>query len=99
MKDIRTLKTMISHLMVILTKKQRRQMVGMFFVILIGAFLELLGVSTMMPFVQALLTPDELMGKPYIKYLMGVFNINDAHSVLVMVGIGIVIIYIVKNLS
>lgn len=98
MKDIKTLKTMISHLMVILTKKQRRQMVGMFFVILIGAFLELLGVSAMMPFVQALLTPDELMGKPYIKFLMGVFNINDSHSVLVMVGIGIVIIYIVKNL-
>ncbi len=97
MKDIKTFKTMMRHLMVILNRKQRSQMIGMFFVILIGSFFELLGVSAMLPFIQAILDPGELMSKPYIIYFMKVFRVSSSKSVLTMVGIGIVIIYIIKN--
>ena len=83
--------------MVILTKKQRRQMLGMFFIILIGSLFELLGVSAILPFIQALLAPEELMSKPYVQYLMRIFGISSTGSVLTMIGIGIVIIYVVKN--
>jgi len=98
MQDIKTLFTMISHLRVILNKKQRLQMLGMFFVILIGSLFELLGVSAMLPFIQAFLAPEELMTKPYIVFFMGVFNVTEPGSILVMVGIGIVIIYVIKNI-
>ena len=84
--------------MAILSHKQRVQMLGMFIIILIGSFLELLGVSAMMPFVQALLSPDELMQKSYIQFFMRIFGANDNRSLLLMVGIGIVVIYIVKNI-
>ena len=98
MKDIKTLKTMFHQLMAILSHKQRVQMLGMFIIILIGSFLELLGVSAMMPFVQALLSPDELMQKSYIQFFMRIFGANDNPSLLLMVGIGIVVIYIIKNI-
>ena len=98
MQDLSTLKKMIYQLSVILNKKQRRQMVGMLIIILIGSLFELLGVSAMLPFIQALLTPEDLMAKPYIKFLMGIFNVTEPQSVLIMVGIGIVVIYIVKNI-
>ena len=97
MKDIKTLITMIRHLMVILDRKQRNQMIGMFFVILIGSGFELLGVSSMLPFIEALLAPADLLNKPYIKFFAGVLHLRDASSVLVMVGIGIILIYVIKN--
>lgn len=97
MKDIRTLKTMFDHLMVILNVKQRSRMIGMFFVILIGSVFELLGVTAILPFIQAILTPDELMSKPYIRFFMHLFGVSSTISVLVMVGVGIIIVYIVKN--
>ena len=67
MKDIKTLKTMFRQLMAILSRKQRLQMLGMFMIILIGSFLELLGVSAMLPFIQSLLAPEELVQKDYIQ--------------------------------
>ncbi len=73
-------------------------MACMMVVILIGSLFELLGVSVMLPFIQALLTPEDLMVKPYIRPFMELFDIHDPGSVLVMVGVGIVIIYVVKNL-
>lgn len=97
MRDIKTLGNMIRHLMVILNRKQRRQMVAMFFVILIGSGFELLGVSSMLPFIQAILSPEELIKNPVIETLAMMFNISGVHSLLVMVGTGIIVIYIVKN--
>ncbi len=97
MKDFKTLRTMIQHLLVILDRKQRNQMIGMFFVIVIGSGFELLGVSSMLPFIEALLAPDELMAKPYIRFFADLFRLTDPGSLLVMVGIGIILIYLIKN--
>ena len=98
MEDVRTLKNMIVHLMVILDKKQRWQMLGMMFVILIGSLFELLGVSAMLPFVQALLEPEKLMAKPYIRFFVEMFGITDTGHVITMIGAGIVVIYLIKNI-
>ncbi len=84
--------------MTILNKKQRVQMMGMMIVILIGSVFELLGVSAMLPFIQALLEPQVLVEKPYIAFFVNLFGVNDAQNVVIMVGIGIVIIYLIKNL-
>lgn len=97
MKDIMTLKQMICHLFYILNKKQRMQMIVLFIVIFIGSLLELLGVSAMLPFVQSILSPEELMNKSYIVFFVRIFNIVDAGSVIVFVGIGIIVIYMLKN--
>ncbi|MBO4266280.1 MAG: ABC transporter ATP-binding protein [Lachnospiraceae bacterium] len=97
MKDIRTLKTMICQLMTILNRRQRFQFIGMMIVILIGSVFELLGVSVMLPFIQALLDPNELMSKPYISFFSNLLGLSDGHSLVIMVGIGIVVIYLIKN--
>ncbi|MCR5590953.1 MAG: ABC transporter ATP-binding protein/permease [Lachnospiraceae bacterium] len=81
----------------ILTKKQKLLMAGMFVVIFVGSMFELLGVSAMQPFIQSILTPEELMKKPYINFFCSLFGVSEPHSVIVLVGIGIVVIYITKN--
>ena len=97
MRDLRTLKRMMYQMYSILTKKQKIQMAGMFVVIFVGSMFELLGVTAMLPFIQSILTPEELMKKPYINFFCSLFRITDPHSVIVLVGIGIVLIYILKN--
>ncbi|MCR5302912.1 MAG: ABC transporter ATP-binding protein/permease [Lachnospiraceae bacterium] len=98
MKDLNTIRQMFSHLFVILNKKQRIKMFGMMIIILIGSLFELLGVAVMLPFMEALLTPEDLMEKKYIRFFMDLFHIYQPHMVLIMVGVGIVLIYLVKNL-
>ncbi len=96
MKDLNTLKNMMYQLHQILDKRQRRQMVGMFFVILLGSMLELLGVSIIMPFIQAMLDPVALAEKSFIAAVLRLFHI-PANQVILAVGIGIIIVYLVKN--
>ncbi len=98
MKDIKTLKNMIVQLVEILNAGQRKRMVGMFFVILLGSLFELLGITIILPFIQALTNPDELMEKDYIRILINFLGINDERYMLVVVGIGIILVYIIKNL-
>lgn len=98
MKDIRTLKKMICQLMTILDKKQRLQMLGMMIVILIGTVFELLGVSAMLPFIQALLNPEELVKQRYISAIFKVFNITATGNIVTKVGVGIIVIYLIKNI-
>lgn len=98
MRDLKTLKKMIYQIYNILDHKQRIQMVGMFIILIIGSMFELLGVSIMLPFIEAILSPDELKTKPYIGILIGLFKIQDNQSMLLMVGIGIIIVYLVKNI-
>lgn len=97
MRDLYTFRRILFQIYSILNKKQRFQMVGMFFVILIGSLLELLGVSAMLPFIQAILEPEKLLEKPYINILCDVFQVNSSNGIIVLVGIGIVLIYIIKN--
>ena len=98
MKDIKTLKNMIVHVYEMLNRRQRRQMVGMTFVVLIGSLFELLGVSVMLPFIQALLTPEDLMERAYIRVFADYINIQKPETMLVIIGVGIIFIYFIKNL-
>ncbi len=98
MKDIKTLYQMFSDLRAILDNKQKNKMAGMLIIILVGSLFELLGVSMMLPFIQAILTPEELMDRAYIRFFMEVFDVHDSTATLVLVGIGIVFIYFFKNI-
>ena len=99
MKDLKTLKQMVYELYYILTSKQRWQMLGMFFVILVGSMFELLGVTAMLPFIQSLLTPEELLDKWYVQIFAEPMNITDADQAVYMVGAGIILIYLkIRNL-
>ena len=48
----------IRKLKVVLSRKQKRQVVVLLFLILIGAILETLGVSMILPIVTAVVEPD-----------------------------------------
>lgn len=98
MQDVRTLFQMIKQLNFILNKKQKYQMIFMFFVIFFGSLFELLSVTAMLPFIQAIMAPEELLNKKYVIILMDTFGIDTQQGMLVMIGILIVMIYLIKNI-
>ena len=98
MKYIRSIKGIYTKLKYILTEKQRRNCIFVIIMIIIGSFLEMLGVSAILPFVEAILTPEAVMEKWYIRPFIEAFHLTDSNAIIIMVGIGIIIVYFAKNL-
>lgn len=98
MKDLKTLRTMINQMSEILDSGQKKRMLGLLVVIIIGAFCELLGVTAMLPFVQSILEPEKLMEEKYIAFCAELFGINSNEQLILFVGVAIIVVYIIKNL-
>lgn len=96
-KDFATLIRMCSQLRYILTEKQKKQSVVIFILIIGGALFETLGISAILPFIQSIMKPEELLGKWYIAILIDVLNLKDTYSVVYLCGIFIALVYVIKN--
>lgn len=96
-KDFATLIRMCSQLRYILTEKQKKQAVMIFILIIGGALFETLGISAVLPFIQSIMKPEELLGKWYIAILIDVLNLKDTYSVVYLCGIFIALVYVIKN--
>lgn len=81
----------------ILTKKQKILFFVIFVSILIGAAFETLGVSILIPFVQAILTPKELMGNERIKKILQIIQIDNEFEFVILVTLTVIVFYLLKN--
>lgn len=97
-KKLKQLKDVFKKLNVVLSKKQKRKSVGLTFMILLGAFFEMAGVSVIIPLIQVILAPETLLANPDFAGILQLFKIGDKQDVILFVGVGTVVLYIVKNL-
>ena len=98
MRDLKTLGIMFRQLKYVMTEKQRKQIVGILFLIIVGALFEMLGVSAILPFIQSIMQPESLTDKWYIEVIITIFNLKSANGVIFASGIFIIIIYLIKNI-
>ena len=96
-QNFKTLKLMLKQLMTILNREQRRSCYWVFLFILIGSIFEMLGVGSLLPFLQSMMSPDQVLQKWYGHLLWNVFGVSDSGVLLTVMGIGVVILYFVKN--
>ncbi len=82
----------------IFDKKQKLKAALLFLVIIIGAFVELVGVSAVLPFISAVLSPQQILDNPYLGGIYRLLGFTDISSYIVFLGGGIIVIYIVKNI-
>ena len=86
----------------IFDKKQKKQLAVLGVMIFFGGLLETLGVGGMLPVVTALLTPEELVGYinryDFLQKICNVLHIQDAGQITMALLIGLMAIYVVKNL-
>lgn len=57
-----------------------------------------LGVSAILPFIQAILTPEVIMENRYVKPILQYWGITDSNMVIILVGIAIALVYLLKNI-
>lgn len=88
----------IKKLNYLITPKQKKQYILVTFVAFIGSMWELLGVSAILPFIESVMTPEDLEGKWYMKLLRTFFNPKDNLEVMTILGVSIIIVYILKNI-
>lgn len=85
----------------IFDKKQKRQLVLLGFMIFIGGFLETLGVSTMIPVVTVLLTPEkvqEYIDKyDFLNKICNTLHITSVNQVAVSLLLVLMAVYVIKN--
>lgn len=97
MEDLKTFKRMLHQINEILSHKEKCEMVRIFIIIIIGSLFELLGVSAILPLIEAIMNPEMLKEKAYISFASHVFGITSNNQLIILVAVAIVAIYILKN--
>ena len=97
MKNVKSLLDVWNKIRTILTKKQKKVSVWILFLTLIGAIFETLGVSLIIPLIQAMLEPDKLLSNSFLQPIFNILLVNTSERLILLLAAGIVAIYIVKN--
>ncbi len=97
MNNVKTFFSMFNKLVRILNRKQRRDGVILFFLLMVVSLLEMLGVSIVVPFIIAMLEPDKIMNHQYVVLIVNKFRIKDYKHFMYMMSSVIIFIYIIKN--
>lgn len=90
-KDIKKLKLLMS-------KKQKRQMGVLVFMMFIGAILETMSVSLIIPVVQAIIQPDVLEGDGLLAKVAGALHIESQVQFTVIAMVSLVLVFILKDI-
>lgn len=88
---------MINKLKYIFDHGQRMRLLWILLVVIIGSFIELLGVSVFMPFVQILMDTGAVETNETLAYVYNTFNFSDLRSFLAAITILIILVYLFKN--
>ena len=97
MKNVKTFFSMFGKLVQILNRKQRRDGIILFFLLMIVSMLEMLGVGVIVPFIITMLEPEKIMTNQYIVPIIDLFQITDYRQFMYVVSGGIIVIYVAKN--
>ena len=92
------MKKIYKKLMVLLDKKQKRKMMFLVFIMLIGAVLETLGVSSILPVMNVVLEENAIENHVYLQFICQVFQIDNTRDLMILVMSGLIIIFTVKNI-
>ena len=77
--------------------RQRRRLLGMAVLILINSAVSLLGVSILLPFIQAVTTPEVLLANRYVRYFYDALGMTDSTQLITALAVLIIVVYIGKN--
>ncbi len=82
----------------IFSHKQKVESVFIVIMIMIGTVLELMGVSMLQPVINCIISPEKIMRYEALNTLFTYFNILDSRKQIICLLVGVVIIYLVKNI-
>lgn len=88
----------IKKLQVLLDRKQKRAMMGLAFLMIIGGALQTLGVGALSGVLALIMSPEKVQNNVYTQKVIEIFNISDYETFKLLVMVALIFIYILKNL-
>jgi len=82
----------------LLNGKQKSRLAILAVVTVIGAFLEVIGVSLMLPLITAIMQPDIINTNPYIAYVCNILDLHSHRTFVIMCIIAVILVFIFKDL-
>lgn len=89
---------MLKKINYIFDRGQKIRLIILLLIIIVGAFVELLGVSAVLPLVDVVMDNSVYETNKLYKTLGGAFGITNAKDFIVITSLGLILIYILKNL-
>ena len=82
----------------VLSRHQRKRVAQLILIMVLGGIFEMCSVSIIIPFMNCVMNPDEMMQNKYIILLCSVLDIESSNTVLLIIAITLAAIYMIKNL-
>lgn len=82
----------------ILSKQQKVRVIIIGIMMIIGAFLETIGVGLVLPLISAITTPDIIFTNKYARMVCEIFDLHATRTFMIVVIAALIFIYIFKNL-
>jgi len=89
---------MLKKINYVLDRKQKINLLILLVIIIVGAFMELLGVSAIMPIVQMAMDPEVVHETWYLAWIMEMMGYTDINQLLLFWAVLLIFVYIIKNI-
>ncbi len=86
-----------SKLRVLLDAKQKRQMVGIVIMMLIGGVLESLGIAMIAPVMQVVIDPQEVEKSSILSGIYNFFHLTSTTQLAALIMVSLVLVFVIKN--
>ena len=82
----------------ILSRHQIIRILEMFVLMVIAGVMEMLSVSLILPFIEAVMDPEVFIEKEYVHNICVALEINSSWNFLILMAISMAVLYIIKNI-
>jgi len=94
MKKVRRL---IEQVKYIFDRGQKVQLIWLLFLVIFTTFVELLGVTAIMPLVEVIMDPECIQKTPYLKVVYEFFGFESSSAFLIFLAVVLIVVYWLKN--
>ncbi|MBQ8592558.1 MAG: ABC transporter ATP-binding protein [Lachnospiraceae bacterium] len=88
---------LLKKVLYIFDRKQKIRALELLILILIGTALETVGVTAIIPFVSAIIYPEQILSNKYAAWAYESLNLRSETEFIILLSVGLIIVYIVKN--
>ena len=89
--------SMLHKVSYLFDKKQKKQIAGLAVLILIGGLLETVGVSMLLPVVQAIMDPEAIMEQEVVGKVVAALHIETSRQLIIVMLGSLIVVFVVKN--
>ncbi|WP_029231894.1 ABC transporter ATP-binding protein [Butyrivibrio sp. VCB2006] len=92
------MRRILKKINVLLDRKQKLQMVGIVFLMLIGGILESLGIALIAPIMQIVMDPEKVQENEILSTVYNTFNMTNTTQLAKLIMVCLILVFVVKNL-